>query len=71
MDHMGSDEDIVQAARTSYQKGTKKVSDDRTLLRYLMRRRYAPDLRRAPVGRDTDGRLERSLGPLLGAPEEY
>jgi thymidylate synthase (FAD) len=40
MDHMGNDEDIVQAARTSYQKGTKKVSDDRTLLRYLMRHRH-------------------------------
>ncbi len=37
IDWLGSDESICQAARTSYQKGTKSVSDDRTLLRYLMR----------------------------------
>ena len=37
VDYMGSDEAILQAARTSYQKGTKQTSDDRTLLRYLMR----------------------------------
>lgn len=40
MDHMGSDEDILQAARTCYQKGTKKVNDDRNLIRYLMRNRH-------------------------------
>lgn len=40
LDHMGSDQDIVAAARTSYQKGTKKVSDDETLLRYLYRNRH-------------------------------
>lgn len=33
---MGSDEDIEQAARTSNQKGTRKVSDTRALIRYLM-----------------------------------
>jgi thymidylate synthase (FAD) len=41
MDVMGSDQDIVQAARTSYQQGTKSVSDDRTLLRFLMRHNHA------------------------------
>lgn len=40
MDVMGTDEDIVQAARTSYQKGTKHTSSDRDLLRYLMRHRH-------------------------------
>ncbi len=37
IDWLGTDESICQAARTSYQKGTKSVSDDRTLIRYLMR----------------------------------
>lgn len=31
---------IVQAARVSYGKGTKTVSDDRALIRYLMRHRH-------------------------------
>jgi thymidylate synthase (FAD) len=37
VDFMGRDEAIVQAARTSYGKGTKAVSEDRGLIRYLMR----------------------------------
>lgn len=37
VDHMGSDQAIVQAARVSYGGGTKAVSDDRTLIRYLLR----------------------------------
>lgn len=37
IDYMGSDESIVQAARVSYGKGTKKVNEDRGLIRYLMR----------------------------------
>ena len=37
VDYMGSDESIVQAARVSYGQGTKKVSEDRGLIRYLMR----------------------------------
>jgi len=37
VDYMGTDESIVQAARVSYGKGTKKVSEDRGLIRYLMR----------------------------------
>lgn len=40
VDRMGDDAAIVQAARVSYGDGTKKVSDDRTLLRYLMRHRH-------------------------------
>lgn len=40
IDHMGSDEAIVEAARTSYGKGTTKVSDDETLIRYLMRKKH-------------------------------
>lgn len=37
LDAMGSDQDVVDAARTAYQMGTKQVSDTRTLLRYLFR----------------------------------
>jgi thymidylate synthase (FAD) len=40
VDYMGSDESIVQAARVSYGKGTKKVHEDRGLIRYLMRHRH-------------------------------
>lgn len=40
VDYMGSDESIVQAARVSYGKGTKKVSEDRGLIRYLMRHHH-------------------------------
>ncbi len=40
IDYMGSDESIVQAARVSYGKGTKKVHEDRGLIRYLMRHRH-------------------------------
>ena len=40
IDYMGSDESIVQAARVSYGKGTKKIHQDRGLIRYLMRHRH-------------------------------
>ncbi len=40
VDYMGGDDSIVQAARVSYGKGTKKVSQDRGLIRYLMRHRH-------------------------------
>ncbi len=40
VDYMGGDEAIVQAARVSYGRGTKKVSDDRGLIRYLLRHRH-------------------------------
>ncbi len=37
MDYMGNDSSIVQAARVSYGKGTKKVTEDRGLIHYLLR----------------------------------
>src|SRR5438876_6757584 len=40
VDYMGSDAAIVQAARVSYGKGTKKVNEDRGLIRYLLRHRH-------------------------------
>jgi len=40
IDYMGGDSSIVQAARVSYGKGTKKSNQDRGLIRYLMRHRH-------------------------------
>lgn len=40
VDYFGDDGAIVQAARVSYGKGTRKVSEDRQLIRYLMRHRH-------------------------------
>ncbi|MDA0240264.1 MAG: FAD-dependent thymidylate synthase [Proteobacteria bacterium] len=40
IDYMGDDSAIVQAARVSYGKGTKKVSDDAGLIKYLLRHRH-------------------------------
>jgi len=40
IDYMGDDQAIVQAARVSYGDGTKKTSDDRGLIRYLLRHRH-------------------------------
>lgn len=44
VDYMGSDASIVQAARVSYGAGTKKISEDRGLIRYLMRHRHTTPL---------------------------
>jgi thymidylate synthase (FAD) len=44
VDYMGDDSSIVQAARVSYGKGTKRVSEDRGLIRYLMRHRHTTPL---------------------------
>lgn len=40
IDYMGNDSSIVQAARVSYGKGTKKISEDAGLINYLMRHRH-------------------------------
>ena len=40
IDYMGDDAAVVQAARVSYGRGTKKVSEDEGLIRYLMRHRH-------------------------------
>lgn len=44
VDVMGDDQSIVQAARVSYGEGTRRVSDDRTLIRYLMRHQHTTPL---------------------------
>src|ERR1700730_8043717 len=40
VDYMGDDAAVVQAARVSYGRGTKKVSEDKGLINYLMRHRH-------------------------------
>ena len=40
VDYMGDDAAVVQGARVSYGRGTKQVSGDRGLIRYLMRHRH-------------------------------
>lgn len=40
VDYMGDDSAIVQAARVSYGKGTKKQTEDKALIHYLMRHRH-------------------------------
>jgi thymidylate synthase (FAD) len=49
VDAMGDDAAIVQAARVSYAAGTRHGSDDRTLIRYLMRHRHTSPFEMAEV----------------------
>ncbi len=44
IDYMGSDEAIVQAARVAYGQGTKKLRQDRELIRYLVRHHHTSPL---------------------------
>lgn len=49
IDHMGDDSALVQAARVSYGKGTKKVSEDRGLIRYLIRHKHTSPIEMAEI----------------------
>ena len=49
VDVMGEDSSIVQAARVSYGEGTKHVSNDRELLRYLMRHQHTTPFEMAEI----------------------
>lgn len=49
IDYMGDEPAVVQAARVSYGKGTKQSSEDRGLLRYLMRHRHTTPLEMAEI----------------------
>jgi thymidylate synthase (FAD) len=49
VDVMGDDQAVVQAARVSYGEGTRKVSDDRGLIRYLMRHRHSTPFEMAEI----------------------
>jgi thymidylate synthase (FAD) len=49
VDYMGDDAAVVQAARVSYGRGTKKVSEDRGLIRYLMRHYHTTPFEMAEI----------------------
>jgi len=48
-DHMGDDHEIAESARMSYGRGTKKVSNDAGLLRYLMLNRHTSPFEMAEI----------------------
>jgi thymidylate synthase (FAD) len=49
VDIMGDDQSVVQAARVSYGEGTRRVSDDRGLIRYLLRHRHTTPFEMAEI----------------------
>ncbi len=49
VDYMGDDAAIVQAARVSYGRGTKRVQDDAGLIRYLMRHWHSTPFEMAEI----------------------
>jgi len=49
VDYMGDDAAVVQAARVSYGRGTKKVSEDAGLIRYLLRHRHSTPFEMAEI----------------------
>jgi thymidylate synthase (FAD) len=49
IDYMGDDTSIVQAARVSYGKGTRRVNDDRNLIRYLLRHYHTTPFEMAEI----------------------
>jgi thymidylate synthase (FAD) len=49
IDYMGDDAAVVQAARVSYGRGTRRVSEDSGLIRYLMRHRHSTPFEMAEI----------------------
>ncbi len=49
VDYMGDDSAVVQAARVSYGRGTRRVREDRGLIRYLMRHRHTTPFEMAEI----------------------
>ena len=49
IDYMGDDAAIVQAARVSYGRGTRKVSEDRGLIHYLLRHWHSTPFEMAAI----------------------
>lgn len=49
VDYMGDDAAIVQAARVSYGRGTRKTSEDRGLINYLLRNRHTTPFEMAEI----------------------
>jgi thymidylate synthase (FAD) len=49
VDYMGDDGAVVQAARVSYGRGTRKVSEDRNLINYLLRHLHTTPFEMAEI----------------------
>ncbi|MCO5966095.1 FAD-dependent thymidylate synthase [Sinorhizobium meliloti] len=49
IDYMGDDAAVVQAARVSYGRGTKRVSEDRGLINYLLRHSHTTPFEMAEI----------------------
>jgi thymidylate synthase (FAD) len=49
IDYMGSDDAVVQAARVSYGRGTKRSNEDRALIRYLLRNSHTSPFEMAEI----------------------
>jgi thymidylate synthase (FAD) len=49
VDYMGDDSAVVQAARVSYGRGTRKVSEDKGLIMYLMRHNHSTPFEMAEI----------------------
>jgi thymidylate synthase (FAD) len=49
VDYMGDDAAVVQAARVSYGRGTRKATEDAGLIRYLMRHRHTTPFEMAEI----------------------
>ena len=49
VDYMGDDSAVIQAARVSYGRGTRRVSEDRALINYLMRHRHTTPFEMAEI----------------------
>jgi thymidylate synthase (FAD) len=49
VDYMGDDAAVVQSARVSYGRGTRRVQDDAGLIRYLMRHRHTTPFEMAEI----------------------
>jgi thymidylate synthase (FAD) len=65
VDYMGNDTSVVQAARVSYGIGTKRVREDRGLIRYLMRHAHTTpfEMRAQASHSHSYGRLEAVDSP--------
>ena len=85
VDYMGDDAAIVQAARVSYGRGTTRLSNDRGLIRYLVRHRHttplemceikaarqAADFHRQTVDSAPHRQRQRILGALFDPRREF
>lgn len=49
VDYMGDDSSVVQAARVSYGRGTRRLNEDRGLIKYLMRHRHTTPFEMAEI----------------------